>query len=329
MAYITSNSSLRTIKHGWSGNPLDNDGKYCNIDGPSARGYTEVFKWKLLQTNAYKEEKNNQYCNVEVQSGSEFLTEADTITWLGHASFVFNLGGKRMITDPVFYNLGPIKRYPEMPCDPDLIRDLDYILLSHAHRDHLDKESMLLVCKNNPQAVILTGLQVGNIIKKWNVENEIIEAGWFQRYLESDELKIDYVPAKHWNRRWLTDLNTVLWGGFMIDVGGRKLYFGGDSGLGEHFGEIKELYQEIDTAILGIGAYEPVWFMQASHTSPSDVASVSQLLKPRRLIPMHYGTYDLSDEPLHNPKESLQELVKEGKVNGQIEFMSIGKAMPY
>jgi L-ascorbate metabolism protein UlaG (beta-lactamase superfamily) len=101
----------------------------------------------------------------------------------------------------------------------------------------------------------------------------------------------------------------MLWGSFMIHFDDKSIYFGADSGQGSHFKEIGNLF-DIDLTFLGIGAYEPIWFMHPSHTSPNDVLKVKEELNANYLIPMHYGTFDLSDEPIYNPKAELEKLSK-------------------
>lgn len=305
----THNESLPIIKKEWQGNPIDSKNRYMNIDGPSERGFGQLLQWQLSR-NKYSSKKKGQKTNVKVDKSRAFLnTTEDHFTWLGHASFLFQLGGKIIITDPVLFDIWPLKRYTELPCSSQELTGIDIILLSHNHRDHADKRSMTHLTKLNPNAVIFTGLGIANLLKGWGIKNEIVEAGWYQEYPKiNDGLTIQYLPAKHWNRRFLHDLNQMLWGSFMIHYNEKCIYFGGDSGLGSHFEEIGKMF-DIDIAFLGIGAYEPIWFMNTSHTSPKDALQAKEELKADYLIPMHYGTFDLSDEPIFNPKEELEKII--------------------
>lgn len=307
----THNKDLPFVVDGWQGNPLDSKGRYTNLDGHSARGLKDVLKWKLFQSNPYAEAKKNQSSNVTVITDSDMMSvDKDAIIWLGHATFLLCLGGRRIIIDPILYDIWPLKRFTELPIDVDLLTGIDLILLSHNHRDHADENSMKKITSLNPDAVIYTGLEIGELLRGWDITNDITEAGWYQKYPPlGKEIDITYLPAKHWNRRFLNDLNEMLWGSFMIRFGDRNIYFGADSGLGDHFSLIGKMY-DIDIAMIGIGAYEPVWFMRPSHTSPNDALQVMADLGARQMIPMHYGTFDLSDEPISNPKEILQELIK-------------------
>jgi L-ascorbate metabolism protein UlaG (beta-lactamase superfamily) len=305
------NKKLPILKSGWEGNPLDKNGKYVNLDGPSYRGFRSMLQWQASK-NPYAEIKKNQASNVIVHKDSSFIQDNHPgFTWIGHATFLFQIGPYKLITDPVLGDIWPLKRFTDFPCDINDFTNLDYILLSHNHRDHCDKKSLKNLCALNPEAIILSGLDIAPLLKGWGIKNNIQEAGWYQHYLTKEDLIIHFLPAKHWNRRYLHDLNTMLWGSFMINFGGLHIYFGADSGMGSHYQEIKKLYPKIDYAFLGIGAYEPVWFMKGSHTSPIDVVKLKHEMKIGKVVPMHYGTFDLSNEPIFNPKNILSKLVKE------------------
>jgi L-ascorbate metabolism protein UlaG (beta-lactamase superfamily) len=183
---------------------------------------------------------------------------------------------------------------------------------------------LLHLCMLNPGAVILTGLSMTGLLRSWNIQNPIVEAGWYQSYSIASATRITYLPAKHWNRRGLRDMNTMLWGSFMIEQDGKHIYFGADSGLGMHFKEIHALYPSIDYALLGIGACEPYWFMHTAHTGPEEALMAYADLGATHMIPMHYGTFDLSNEPIWYPGEQLQQLQAEKGIAG-IQYPPIGK----
>jgi L-ascorbate metabolism protein UlaG (beta-lactamase superfamily) len=316
------NKNLPIIKSGWQGNHIDSKGRYLNLDGHSVRGFKALMKWQLSK-NPYAEEKKNQSSNVHVFQNSSFINDKKLgFTWIGHTTYLFQIGSYKIITDPILKDIWPLKRYTPLPCPEDQFCGIDYILLSHNHRDHCDKNSLIFLCKQNPEAKILTGLAMAPMLKRWGINNVIEEAGWYQRYLTETDLIIHFLPAKHWNRRYLHDLNTMLWGSFMIEYEGMHLYFGADSGMGIHFQEIKKLYPTIDYAFLGIGAYEPVWFMKGSHTSPEDVVQIKDLMGIGKVVPMHYGTFDLSNEPVSNPKKVLQSSVPN---DSDYLFLDIGR----
>jgi L-ascorbate metabolism protein UlaG (beta-lactamase superfamily) len=304
----THNPSLPFIKERWKGNLLSKESTYINLDGPSERSFSELLKWQTSR-NRLRQAKKKKGVGIDVIASPHLISNREEgFTWLGHASYLFTLQGQHFITDPVLYNVGPVKRLTSLPCSAEELQQIDFILLSHNHRDHADQKSMQLLCTLNPNAVILTGLEIGKLLRSWKITNPIIEAGWYQQYQIASDVKITYLPAKHWNRRGLTDMNTMLWGSFMLQTPKHTLYFGADSGLGIHFAEIGQLFPTIDFAFLGIGAYMPEWFMHTSHTSPADVLQAQLHLGAQQVVPMHHGTFDLSDEPVYYPKQELLHL---------------------
>ncbi len=210
-----------------------------------------------------------------------------------------------------------------MPCNVADLKNIDFILLSHNHRDHADQKSMQQLCALNPNAIILTGLEIEKLLRRWKITNPIIEAGWYQQYHLDADVAVTYLPAKHWNRRGLTDMNDMLWGSFMLQSKDQTIYFGADSGLGIHFNEIAQLFPFIDYAFLGIGAYKPEWFMHTAHTGPGDVLIAQEQLQAKQLVPMHHGTFDLSDEPIFYPKQELLQFQEEQGIEN-IKHLTIG-----
>ena len=320
----TYNPLLPFIKKDWTGNPLNEKNQYINLDGASERSFRELLKWQT-ETNPLKALKRKQTAGIDVITGANFAKSTDDgFTWLGHATFLFTLAGKHFITDPVLYNVGPVKRHTPLPCSVADLKQIDFILLSHNHRDHADQKSMQHLCALNPQAIILTGLEIAPLLRSWNITNPIVEAGWYQTYSLEADVTVTYLPAKHWNRRGLTDMNTMLWGSFMLQSKHHNIYFGADSGMGIHFAEIGELFPSIDYALLGIGAYKPEWFMHTAHTSPADVLGAHKQLKAAQLVPMHHATFDLSDEPIFYPKQELIRLQQEQNME-DVLHLAIGK----
>jgi L-ascorbate metabolism protein UlaG (beta-lactamase superfamily) len=319
----THNPALQFCAPQYTGNQLSSQGLYCNLDGDSFRSAADVLKW---QTSAkpLKEYKKMQKSNVEVHQDTQFMHDgADGITWLGHCSFILNLNGKKIITDPVLGKVSNVMpRYTALPIHTKELVGIDLILISHNHRDHLDKGSIKLLVEQNPNAIILTGLKIGQLLRRWKISNQIIEAGWWQHYPTLFDIQITYLPAKHWARRALVDTNDMLWGSFMITTGRHTIYFGADSGYGIHYQQIAQQFPKIDIAMLGIGAYMPEWFMAHSHTSPAGALAAATDLHTRQLIPMHYGTFDLSDEPVFWPKQEIQKL--QANCNVAITTMEIG-----
>src|SRR5690606_13874676 len=125
----------------------------------------------------------------------------------------------------------------DLPCTTDKIKNIDYLLLSHGHRDHFDNKSLEIVLQQNPQAIALCPLNIGSLVRKLDKDRTIQEAGWYQQFL-TDGLKITMLPALHWHRRHTSDFNEMLWGSFMIEGRDQKIFFAGDTAYGSHFSQI-------------------------------------------------------------------------------------------
>lgn len=312
----TDNPQLNYVElsFDWKGTPVDHRGRFVNHEYPFVDSIKELLRWQLMK-NPQKEEKVRDTWRLDVVSEDRFLNnQADCIVWLGHASFFIRIAGRSLLIDPVLFDLPLIKRRSELPLAPDRLRGLDYILVSHDHRDHCDAKSLELLAANNPQVTFLTGLGLGTLLKTFTRGQEIQAAGWYQQYKATEDLQICYVPSRHWGRRYWSDTNCNLWGGFVIQGGGKTIYFGGDSGYGSHFGDIGKTFPSIDYFIGGIGAYKPEFFMGQSHTSPLDAMRAFEDAGARWMIPMHYGTFDLSDEPLGDPIRVLKKAKEQEKI---------------
>ncbi|MCP3931878.1 MAG: hypothetical protein GY705_22615 [Bacteroidetes bacterium] len=325
MQYL-KNENLKTLLLDWRGNPIK-DNVFQYTDYSYHPDFKKMMKWQLSK-NPQKKEKKADDWRIPMRSDPSILNEKrDFIVWLGHATFLIQMNGVRMITDPIFYDLPFLKRYSSIPFLEYEFTNIDYILLSHDHRDHCDKKSIQAILEYS-DAEILTSLKMSNVIGKWVNGKSIQEAGWYQVYDSKDrEIEIIYLPAQHWCRRGLFDFNRVLWGSFLIRTPDRTIYFGADSGLGEHFSDIGNLFPNIEIAILGIGAYKPDYIMQEIHTEPAEALEAFRKLGARRMIPMHYGTFDLSDEPMSEPYFLLQDLIEKKSMKNKVQFIGVGEPL--
>jgi L-ascorbate metabolism protein UlaG (beta-lactamase superfamily) len=177
----------------------------------------------------------------------------------------------------------------------------------------MDEGTIRSLAEKFPGATIVAGLRSDELLRGWAPSNPIQTIGWFQQVAGIKGLRISFVPVRHWSRRGLMDTNWRLWGGYVIEGREQKIYFGGDSGYGRHYREVGELFPGIDFFLIGIGAYEPRWFMEPNHTTPAEALRGFVDSGAKALIPMHYGTFDLSDEP---PGDPLANLLKEADAAG-------------
>ncbi len=323
----TSNPNLETINKdaNWQGTPIDEDGRFVNYEYPFENSFTEFLKWQI-ESNPQKNTKKIDTWKPAISKDSSWLfSKEDCIVWLGHSTFFIRLGGKQIITDPVFSSIGFfINRNIELPIKAELLKSIDYVLISHDHRDHFDVPSLEELSKNNENATYLVGLNMYELTNEATNSKNIQEAGWYQSYKLDSDLKIHFLPARHWSRRGMFDLNKRLWGAFVIEYKGKKIYFSGDTGYGNHFKKAKEIFGGFDYAIIGIGAYKPEWFMGKNHISPKDALKAFQELDAKYFIPMHFGVFDLSDEPISDPLYHLQKYSKEDGIFEQILYKGVG-----
>ncbi len=331
----TSNPSLRTIMEIDSrdtlfrGTPIDDDGRFINLEIPFEPDFGDLLKWQL-SSNPQKEEKKADIWRPHIFTSTDFLHDSrDCIVWLGHACFFIRLSGVTILTDPVFGDILFTTRTSPFPFSPDILRNIDYVFLSHDHRDHCDKESIQLLIRNNPQAKIIAGLGMNDLIDDWledTPHHKAEYAGWYQQFTtDTTKIKIYFMPARHWSKRGLFDTNSRLWGGLTIVSDATTIYISGDTGYGNHFRDAGKLFPSIDYAIMGVGAYSPRWFMAANHISPEQAIQGFHDMKAKHFIPMHYGTFDLSDEPISEPVRLLRQMEEQSVIHGTLHIPGIGE----
>ena len=151
--------------------------------------------------------------------------------------------------------------------------------------------------------------------------------GWWQQE-EIEGLDVTFVPAEHWSRRSLTDINTSWWGGYVIARNGLCIYHSGDTGWFDGFSGIAERFPDIHAAMLPVGAYAPRWFMRAQHIDPEEAVKAFRILGAKQFIGMHWGTFKLSDEPLDEPMHVLPLIWEKEELERQrLESGVLGKTL--
>ena len=312
------NQKLKTIKKEFVGNVLK-DGEFQNLYGKSgAKGLWDVFKWKVSGNPQQKIKNNEDYKLNVIKNSAIFEEKRDYICWLGHASFLIQIDGKKILTDPCLTNPPTVERLSELPFEIEEIKP-DYLLISHGHYDHLDADSI----EKFDGAMALIPLNMGKSIKSMNSKIKTQEAGWFQQYDIDEEFEVFFLPSYHWHRRTAFDTDEMLWGSFVIKSRGKTIYFAGDTAYSKHFKDINSIFDSIDIALLPIGAYSPRYFMKDNHMNPQDALKAAKDLKVKKIIPMHFGTFDLSDEPLGEPQELFAKIGQEENIC----FLDVGEKL--
>jgi N-acyl-phosphatidylethanolamine-hydrolysing phospholipase D len=246
---------------------------------------------------------------AEVQAGLDGQNGADSLTWLGHASFLIRLDGRTLLTDPYLTDyasplapFGP-KRFAPPGLRPEELPPIDVILLSHNHYDHLDLATIEAL-RDKERVLVVAPLRLGRYFSERGYAN-VRELDWHQRTVVHG-LEVTALPAIHFSRRTLLDRNQTLWTGYAIQSRHRRLHFAGDTAYGPVFGEMAVALDRFDLALLPIGAYEPRALMQGSHTTPEEAVQIGRELRAARILGMHWGTIALTDEPPFEPPERFR-----------------------
>jgi len=230
-------------------------------------------------------------------------SERPRLTWIGHASFLGSLGGSRFLIDPVFSDHAgalyprhtpPGMRIAELP-------DIEVVMVTHNHFDHLDSGALRALAPGVP---VVVPLGMG----RWFLRrgrSRVVELGWWDS-AEVSGLTITLVPACHWSRRGIFDTNRSLWGGYVVEGGGESVYHAGDTAWFDGFRDIRDRFPSLLAAMLPIGSYEPAWFMEHYHLNPEQAGSAFLELDARFLVPMHWGVFQLTDEPLVEPANRMR-----------------------
>ena len=231
------------------------------------------------------------------------------VTWLGHASFLLSGCGIHLLIDPIFSpTCSPFpgtgfKRRALLPCLLTELPPISAVLLTHTHYDHCDLPTLR-------QLGLAMPLIVPDGHRHWFQRRgftDVIELAWWASTQLTTEVVVTATPARHFTARTPWDRNRGHWCGWHIAGGGNNLWHAGDSGYGPHFQEIGRQLGPINFGMIPIGAYEPRWFMQPLHINPEEAVLAYQETRCQQAVGMHWGTFDLSDEPLGDPPLRLAE----------------------
>ena len=245
--------------------------------------------------------------NLDKNSFSDNVGD-NIVYWLGHASTILELNGKRIGIDLVFDNASPIpftiERYQESPLKRKDLPKLDYILITHNHYDHLEKKTI----KSIKEGKFIVPLGVGAALRGWGVaKDRIVELGWDDSF-ETPDFKITAVKAKHFSGRSLTDGNKTLWNSYVIQTPDHNIFWGGDSGYGKQFKEYYERFGAFDWVALEIDAWNGGW--PDIHSFPAQMVQEAEDLHAVRVLPIHWAAYSLGN---HKWNKSINYVVEQAK----------------
>jgi N-acyl-phosphatidylethanolamine-hydrolysing phospholipase D len=290
---------------------------------PSAElhGLLDFFKWTLIERRRNPRRPDPDPATF-VRVAPEFVVpraapEELTITWVGHTSFLVQIAGLNILTDPIWseraspIQLAGPRRWVPPAVEFDRLPPIDAVVISHDHYDHLDAGTISRIARRYPAVMWFAPLGVGEFLRHRGAR-EVTERDWWQESSIGD-LALTCVPAQHFSGRTIGKRNTTLWCGWTFRSRHQAVFFAGDTAFHPEFDTIGRRCGPFDVAILPIGAYEPRWFMGAVHMNPEDsmkaVVQLSTAQSGKRLamVAAHWGTFKLTDEPMDEPPSKMRE----------------------
>jgi L-ascorbate metabolism protein UlaG (beta-lactamase superfamily) len=286
--------------------PKHFDGKhFYNPDAPQARGFGDVFRWKLTS----RAERSPRFVSDVEQSIPPRRVESGLrVTLVNHSTVLLQHKGRNILTDPIWSEraspvawAGPRRRrIPGVSWEH--VPPIDVVLLSHNHYDHLDLATLRRLGARG-DSIFVVPIGVAGLLRSENI-GPVHELDWGES-LQAACGTVHCVPALHFSGRRLFDINRTLWCGYVIECEERLIYFAGDTAFGSHFAQIREKLGSPDVALLPIGAYQPRWFMSPVHMGPDEAVKAHKILAAGTSIAIHHGTFQLADDGIDTPRKEL------------------------
>ncbi|MGD7024228.1 MBL fold metallo-hydrolase [Rossellomorea vietnamensis] len=301
--------------------------RYENLDDVSnKKTFKELMRW-MKERRAKTKDLVTQIPHIEEKEVDKLQSNRNlnSITWIGHSTFLVQLDGLNILTDPVWARrMGAGKRLTSPGIDLMEMPEIDIVLISHGHYDHLDFATIKKL-KGDPIFYVPHGLRSAFLRRGYK---NVIEANWWDSFDEQG-VTMHFVPAQHWTKRTITDTNTSHWGGWVLNPGtsGKSIYFVGDTGYFRGFKDIAEKLSP-QIILMPIGAYEPEWFMRDSHINPEDAVKAFAEMNGELFIPMHYGAYRLADDTGPEARERLlAEWERKNMDERKLKMLDIGETL--
>ena len=265
---------------------------------------------------------------IKLQAEDLDQSQAPELVWFGHSSFLLQVAGKTVFFDPMFSQkaaphpwLGGNRYNKEFPLTPEQLPNIDAIVISHDHYDHLDYDSVLQL--DHKVANYYVPLGVASHLISWGINKEkITEFDWWQNQ-DLGNLQLTFTPARHFSGRRITNQNQTLWGGWYVKSEDYSVFFSGDTGYGPHFSQIKEKLGEPDFALLECGQYNTAW--ADIHMMPEQTVQAAKDLNAKVMMPVHWGAFTLA---LHSWTDPIERAMAEANKQQQaIVAPEIGELM--
>ncbi|MDB4260123.1 MBL fold metallo-hydrolase [Porticoccaceae bacterium] len=316
--------------------PTDKQGRFTNYQADLSHGSLAVrvpFFLRRFGTIF----RSDAGAPEQVANDGRFLrsnTTIPTATWIGHATLLVQMDGVNFLTDPIWSQTpSPVPLIgPSRWVDPGLaLEDLpaiDFVVISHNHYDHLDLPTLRKLATLNSETVFFVPQGNGKLLRDNGID-QVEELNWGDT-ANYKGTTVHCLPTQHWSKRSLTDTRKALWSSWAVTGTERRFYFAGDTGYFDGFKEIGAKLGPFDLAAVPVGAYEPSAMMKASHMNPEEAVQAALDVQANSAVAMHFGTFDLSDEPLSEPPLRFKAAAKEttlGETNSWV--LDIGETREF
>lgn len=276
--------------------------------------WSDIFERLFLKGERVPDEAMPQV-RPDLAAFNKWFGEAQAI-WFGHSSLLIRMAEKNILIDPVFSDRASpvpfvVGRFQDAAVTLSELPDIDYIVISHDHYDHLDMKTVQFF--RDRRAEFIVPLGVGSHLRSWGIpDNRITELDWWENTVRGD---LDFVatPAQHFSGRGLNDRNKTLWASWVIQDTDQTIYFSGDSGYGPHFKEVGEKYGPFDAAFLETGQYNMRW--QAVHMLPEEAARAYFDLGAKMFVPIHWAMFELSTHTWYQPAVEISSHSRDHGIN--------------
>lgn len=316
----------------------DDEGRFTNRVGMLTHGSLGV-RFPFMLRRFAGGFRSRPSAPVRVANDGAFLREnarhsEPTVTWVGHATLLVQMGHVSFLTDPIWSDrpspvsfIGP-RRHVAPGVAIDALPEIDFVVISHNHYDHLDLPTLRALAERSADTRFVVPLANAGLLRDAGIEN-VVELDWGAS-LEHAGVRVFCLPSQHWSVRGIGDERRALWASWAVVSEERRFYFAGDTGYFDGFARIADALGPFDLAALPIGAYEPRAMMRESHMNPEEAARAARDLRTRRAVAMHFGTFDLSDEPLDEPPKRFRAAtLEQGFESDDVWVLDVGETRAF
>ena len=309
--------------------PNYKDGEFKNLQ-PTALMTGSESRWQTLWEFLFAD-RSNLEPDMPIKAVKTDLknlpADENLMVWFGHSSYLLQIDGKRILADPVFYTASPVSFLYKPFAGTDIYKpedmpQIDYLVISHDHWDHLDYRTVVAL-KDRVHKVVCP-LGVGEHFERWGYDrSQLVELDWMEEVQLGESFTVHCLPARHFSGRGLKS-NQSLWASFLLSAPSLRVFMGGDSGYGTHFRLINEQHPGIDWAILENGQYNEDW--RNIHILPYQLKQAAKDLKVKKIVTVHHSKFALARHPWDEPLQNEECLKADPAFS--VSILQIGKVLP-